>query len=108
MRRLMSLHFSLVVCYYDNKDPFDARRPFYLQISLLNVITMQAGVCACVCVLYIEKSLFLSCHFSNHEEFTRFMLSHTAAPLLVFFFFFNCYFSLTYARASVRITALIH
>lgn len=88
----MSPHFSLVVCYYDNKDPFDARRPFYLQISLLNVITMHVHKQACVrvsvCVLYIEKSLFLSCHFSNHEEFMRFTLSHTAAPLLVLCFFF--------------------
>lgn len=43
------LHFLLVVCYYDNKDPFDASRPFYLQMSHLNVITV--GTCACVCVI---------------------------------------------------------
>lgn len=54
MRRLMPLHFSLVVCYYDNKNPFDARRPFHLQISLLNVIT--ARVWASVCHLYIKKA----------------------------------------------------
>lgn len=50
MRRLMSLHFSLGVCYYDNKDPFDARRPFYLQISLLNVITVHVRRHVCLCV----------------------------------------------------------
>lgn len=92
MRRLMSLHFSLVVCYYDNKDPFDARRPFYLQISLLNVISVHVRRRVCVCHIYIEKGLFLSRHFSNHETLLRFKLSRAAAPVLVlcvcFFLFF--------------------
>ena len=79
----MSLHFSLVVCYCDNKGPFDARRPFYLQISLLNVINVRARVCVCV--------------------------RAPDSPLEVrsFSLFFNCCFSATYTQAFVRIIALI-
>lgn len=73
MRHLMPLHFSLVVCYYDNKDPFDARRPFYLQISLLNVITVHVRrhVCMCVCAIFTLKKVYSSLVISPTMKMLR-------------------------------------
>lgn len=73
MRQLMPLHFSLVVCYYDNKDPFDARRPFYLQISLLNVITVHVRrhVCMCVCAIFTLKKVYSSLVISPTMKILR-------------------------------------
>lgn len=82
MRRLMSLHFSLVVCYYDNKDPFDARRPFYLQISLLNVITMHVHkqacvrVSVCVCALHWKKPILVLSFLQPWRIYALYALSY--------------------------------
>lgn len=101
MRRLMSLHFSLVVCYYDNKDPFDARRPFYLQISLLNVITMhvhkQACVRVCVCVCFTLKKAYSCLVISPTMKNLCALCSLILLHHYLFCVYFNCYFSLTYA-----------
>lgn len=96
---------SLVVCYYDNKDPFGASRLFYLQRSLLYVITMH--VHRRVCHLYIKKAhsyVVISPTMENECCLCSFRLQHQ----YLLFCFFNCYFTVSYAPARVHITVLIH
>lgn len=79
----MPLHFSLVVCYYDNKDPFGASRSFYLQRSLLYAITMHMH--RRVCHLYIKKAhsyVVISPTMKNE----LFMLFQVTGPIFAFLF----------------------
>lgn len=105
LRCLMPLHFSLVVCYYDNKDPFDASRSFYLQRSLLYVITMHVD--RRVCHRYIKKAhsyVVISAMMKNE----RYLCSFRLQQQYLLFGFCNCYFTVSYALARAHITVLIH
>lgn len=81
LRCLMSLHFSLVACYYDNKDSFGASRSFYLQRSLLYVIAMY--VHRRVCHLYIKMAH--SYVVTSPTMKTLFMLFQVTVPIVAFF-----------------------
>lgn len=83
MRRLMPLHFSLVVCYYDNKDPFDARRPFYLQISLLNVISVRARGRLCA-IFTLKRPILVLSFLLRWKIDAVYALSHAAPALDLF------------------------